>query len=217
LKFRIPDRAILFLLSFLKDVLLSLISLIPSSHLLLQIHQNFPLSLRALRQRFSVNRSVTEFVVCTKCSTLYKLEDCTEKSGNDVVSRKCSFPDHPQRSRRAPCGNVLMKKIKYGTQFKLVPRKTFLYNSGSSALKSILLRPGMLTKCNEWRNYVATDGYLNDIVDGRLWKDFRFVSNRPFLDAPNNVGLALNIDWFNPFENTQCSIGAIYLTLLRML
>ena len=24
----------------------------------------------------------------------------------------------------------------------------------------------------------------------------KFVSNRPFLDAPNNIGLALNIDWF---------------------
>ena len=38
-----------------------------------------------------------------------------------------------------------------------------------------------------------------------------FVDNRPFLDAPNNVGLALNIDWFNPFEHTQYSIGAIII------
>ena len=44
----------------------------------------------------------------------------------------------------------------------------------------------------------------------------KFVSNRPFLDAPNNVGLALNIDWFNPYEHAQYSIGAIYLTILHL-
>ena len=37
-----------------------------------------------------------------------------------------------------------------------------------------------------------------------------------FLDAPNNVGLALNIDWFNPFEHIQYSIGAIYLKILNL-
>ena len=42
-----------------------------------------------------------------------------------------------------------------------------------------------------------------------------FICNRPFLDAPNNFALALNIDWFNPFEHTQYSIGAIYLTVLN--
>ena len=45
---------------------------------------------------------------------------------------------------------------------------------------------------------------------------FKFVSNHPFLDAPNNVGLALNIDWFNPYEHAQYSIGAIYLTILNL-
>jgi len=148
LKFRIPDRAITFLLSFLKGLLSSLISLVPSCLPLLEIHRNFPQSLQSLRQRFSAsNSSTTEFVVCPKCFTLYKLNDCSVKSGREVVSKKCSFiefPNHPQRHRRNPCGALLMKKVKCGTTFKLVPKKTFVYNSITSALKSILLRPGML-------------------------------------------------------------------------
>ena len=34
---------------------------------------------------------------------------------------------------------------------------------------------------------MCSDGYLSDIIDGRLWKEFMFVDGRPFLDAPNNV------------------------------
>ena len=74
----------------------------------------------------------------------------------------------------------------------------------------------MLEQCNECRKFVAADGCLSDVMNGRLWKEFRFVFNRPFLDAPNNAGVALNIDWFNPFEHTQYSIGAIYLTVLNL-
>ena len=220
LKFRVPDRAVTFLLSFLKGLLASLIFMIPSCQPLLEIYRNFPQSLYSLRRRFSTNNgNMKEFVVCTKCFTLYKLDDCSVKDGSEVVSRKCSFiefPNHPQRHRRTPCGALLLKKIKCGTTFKLVPKKTFIYNSVTTALRSILGRPGMLKQCNEWRRFVMPDGDLSDIMDGRLWKDFRFVSNRPFLDAPNNVGLALNIDWFNPFEHTQYSIGAIYLTILNL-
>ena len=74
----------------------------------------------------------------------------------------------------------------------------------------------MLQQCNDWRKFVTTDGSLRDVMDGRLWNEFRCLSNRPFLYAPNNIRLALNIDWFNPFEHTQYSIGAIYLTILNL-
>ena len=54
--------------------------------------------------------------------------------------------------------------------------------------------------CNAWKEYRQCDGVLSDIMDGR---EFRFFNNCPFLDAPNSLGLALNIDWFNPYEHTQ--------------
>lgn len=220
LKFGVPDRAIIFLVSFLKGLIRSFISMIPSSEILQQLYECFPQSLQSLRQRFSANNSsLTEFVICPKCSTLYTRDECVVRVGNSTVSKTCSFiefPNHSQRHRRSPCGALLMKQIKYGSTIKLLPKKTFLYNSVITALKTILLRPGILKQCNDWRRFVATDGVLNDVVDGRIWKEFRFVSNRPFLDAPNNLGIPLNIDWFNPYQHAQYSIGAICLTILNL-
>lgn len=100
---------------------------------------------------------------------------------------------------------------------KLVPKKSFTYNSVVQALSTLLLsRKGLLRQSSEWRNISCGDNVFTDIMDGQVWKDFRFVNNRPFLDAPNNIGLALNIDWFNPFVHTQYSIGVIYLTILNL-
>ena len=49
-----------------------------------------------------------------------------------------------------------------------------------------------------------------------MWKDFIVYEGRPFLDLPNNIVLALNIDWFNPYKHTQYTIGAVYLTILNL-
>ena len=43
------------------------------------------------------------------------------------------------------------------------------------------------------------------------------IGKRPFLSQPNNLCLALNIDWFNPYKETQYSVGGIYLTILNLL
>ena len=37
-----------------------------------------------------------------------------------------------------------------------------------------------------------------------------------FLDIPNNICLSLNIDWFNPFDESPYSAGAIYLVVLNL-
>ena len=49
-----------------------------------------------------------------------------------------------------------------------------------------------------------------------MWKDFIIYEGRPFLDLPNNIVLALNIDSFNPYKHTQYTIGAVYLTILNL-
>ena len=57
---------------------------------------------------------------------------------------------------------------------------------------------------------------LGDVYDGKLWGDFQNIDGRPFLSLPNNLCLALNIDWFNPYEQTPYSIGAIYLSVSNL-
>ena len=42
------------------------------------------------------------------------------------------------------------------------------------------------------------------------------VDDVPFLSAPFNFALQLNVDWFQPFKHTQHSEGAIYLSILNL-
>ena len=107
------------------------------------------------------------------------------------------------------------EKKKYGSKYKLVPLKCFLFNSIIASLRDIMNRPGMLQLCNQWRQHTI-DNELSDIVDGKLWRNFQFQDGRPFLASRNNIALSLNIDWFNPYVHTQYSIGAIYLTILNL-
>ena len=42
------------------------------------------------------------------------------------------------------------------------------------------------------------------------------VGGSPFLAAPYTFGLMLNIDWFQPYSHTICSVGVIYLTIMNL-
>lgn len=110
-----------------------------------------------------------------------------------------------------------MKTIKVGGKNKLIPRKTFVYRSVLKALQMMIERGTFLDKCEQWRSR-NTDNYtLGDIYDdGKVWKDLHHVSQRPFLQLPGNLCFALNIDWFNPYDETPYSAGAIYLVVLNL-
>ena len=80
----------------------------------------------------------------------------------------------------------------------------------------MLSRPGFLDHCEQWRNRNIPDGILADIYDGRVWKEFKCVDGKPFLDIPYNFAFSVNIDWFQPFKHTTDSVGAIYLSILNL-
>ena len=108
-----------------------------------------------------------------------------------------------------------MKTVKVGSKQKLVPRKIYVYRSVINSLKFMARQKGFLDKCEHWRTRDSR-GFLGDIYDGTLWSDFHTIYGRPFLSLPNNLCLALNIDWFNPYKETQYSAGAIYLVILNL-
>ena len=43
-----------------------------------------------------------------------------------------------------------------------------------------------------------------------------YIDGRPFLSLPGNLALMLNIDWFNPFTETEYSVGAIYFAIQNL-
>ena len=72
--------------------------------------------------------------------------------------------------------------------------------------------------CEHWRKRSSkfpTD-FLGDVYEGQVWKSLNVVEKRPFLVLPNNLCLCLNVDWFNPYDETPYSAGAIYLTILNL-
>jgi len=54
---------------------------------------------------------------------------------------------------------------------------------------------------------------LADIYDGRIWKNFPDVSDVPYFTsetADSHLGIMMNLDWFQPFDSSMYSCGAIY-------
>ena len=51
------------------------------------------------------------------------------------------------------------------------------------------------------------------MYDGAIWKSFQVVDGEAFLQVPNNLCFKLNLDWFNPFEHVQYSVGVLYLVV----
>ena len=158
-------------------------------------------------------------MVCSKCNSLYDQSECVIDSRKKKESKRCThvkFPNHPHRSKRNPCNEILLKRVKIGSQYKLIPRKVYVYCSVQQSLKNLARRKDFLNKCDSWRLRQNRTGIMGDIYDGKVWKDLFVIDGRPFLSIPNHLCLGLNIDWFNPFEETPYSVGAIYIVVLNL-
>ena len=112
-----------------------------------------------------------------------------------------------------------MKRVKIGQRYKLVPQKVYVYYSVIKALQRLVRLPGFLESCENWRKRgtEVPSGCLTDVYDGNIWKEWMKTANGvPFLEVPGNLLFMLNIDWFQPFEHTQYSIGVIYLVIQNL-
>ena len=112
-----------------------------------------PSTYNSLTKSIGINldKSITEYVVCTKCSCIYDLASCSEIRFGKQHSKHCkfiAFPDHPHRSQREPCGALLLKEVSCQNSFQLMPRKTYPYCSLKDALTMLVSRPDA---CEHWR------------------------------------------------------------------
>jgi hypothetical protein len=72
----------------------------------------------------SKDSSFVTYVVCPKCNSIYNYDDCVLSRGTTKESKHCkhiAYPNHPQASRRKECGGLLLKKVKSGKSYKLIP------------------------------------------------------------------------------------------------
>ena len=59
-------------------------------------------------------------------------------------------------------------------------------------------------------------GLLTDVFDGKLWWEWAQHNGTAYIDVPRTLLLMLNIDWFQPFDHTQYSVGVIYLVIRNL-
>jgi len=118
-------------------------------------------------------------------------------------------------NQRIPCNYPVVKKIstsKTGDMYR--PSSIYPIVSLSHQLRSLYIKKGFEESCRKWVDRSEDPEQLSDIYDGRIWKTFQDPDeNLPFFRkelSDSRLGLMINLDWFQPYDNSQYSIGAIY-------
>src|SRR6266496_1730425 len=80
-------------------------------------------------------------------------------------------------------------------------------------INSLYQRPEFKQQLLKWTGQHVDNGMLADIYDGKIWKNFPDTSDAPYFTpetADSHLGIMINLDWFQPFESSVYSCGAIY-------
>lgn len=183
----------------------------------------FPTTLYMVKKQLGLNQDrFTKFVICPACHSLYTFKQCyiinpVTKAHELKPCSYAEFPNHPQQSRRKPCGHALLREVILKNNTKaLYPLKVYCYKSLMESISEILGRDRVLDMCEKWRSRKVPEGYLGDVYDGRVWQEFQEVNGKPFLSQSYNVGIMLNCDWFQPFDFSEYSVGVMYAVILNL-
>ena len=84
----------------------------------------------------------------------------------------------------------------------LYPKEVYCFRHLTDSSQDLINKPGFLEHCEKWRSRSTQlpDNVLGDCFEGRVWKEFQLVDGEPFLAAPNNFGLMLNVDLVSPYS-----------------
>ena len=160
-----------------------------------------------------------KFIVCSKCHKLYTYEQACETVNGIKCSKKCGFvryPNHPQGRMRELCGTPLMKVVVSadGKRKSLYPFKTYCYQSIKVALQRLLQRKEIVDALRQPK--VQSDDGFFDIYDGKIWRSLKDHNGRPYFTDKRNLAAIFNIDWFQPFDSSEHSVGAMYMAILNL-
>jgi hypothetical protein len=169
-----------------------------------------------------ISDHATRFAVCESCCKLYNPKDIsTKKAGQTPKILRCThveFPNHVNISRRVSCDTILSKKVR--VQDGIIRKPVSIYpvvNLKQQFLK-LFQQSGFEEACRRWA-YRPSKPQLSDIYDGRIWKSFSDDEGELFFrpeTADSHIGLMLNLDWFQPFETSQYSVGVIYAVICNL-
>ena len=210
-RFRLPDTATDSLIKFIRMVL---------TDANCKMSEDFPTSAYMARNLLGIGKLEKGYAVCLSCNALYNNTKISANQNDQAFTRsKCThveFLNHPIKSKRNPCGSELLKKVPVNNGYVWRPNITYPLIPLKIQLLSMFQRQGFEEQLRKWTNRDVGNESMSDIYDGRIWKTFpssledpnsRFFTPET---ADSNLGIMINLDWFQPFESSEYSTGAIY-------
>ena len=213
----LSDNGLLWLLKFLVSWL-KVLGVEISSEVFENLLLCFPGSLYLVRQFLNLDRDdFNKFVVCPKCTKLYKYDACLEIVNNRQVPKRCTNTYYCRRKKMVCNASMVTRVTLQNGKTCFYPIKYYCARSIIEELEKFLLRKDFASNCELWRNRQMTDGLLADVYDGNLWKEFQTVNGTPFLQKPRNYAFTLNFDFFQPMKHRKdYSVGVFYLAVLNL-
>ena len=182
----------------------------------------FPSTAYMARKSLEIKKKSKNFAVCTDCNKLYNIDEISPNSSTNInfSGFKCTnveFLKHPMKKQRKPCGSELLMKVPANNSYIWRPKMIFPLPCIKTQLTSLYNRPKFEELLRKWTNRDVVTDVMTDIYDGNIWKEFpSSISDQnhskfftPEMDD-SNLGIMINLDWFQPFDSSVYSCGVIY-------
>ena len=212
-RYKLPNVAIDSLFKFLKFFLLT----IDGNKFL-----SFPSSLYMAKKTLGISTNIIKYAAYNKCHKLYDINELSNKTEKQTCSF-VDYPNHIQERFRQKCNNPLVKKIDSSKDSSdnpiFRPIMTFPLVNIKQQLTLFFSQKNFEVSCRKWAERRNETNALFDIYDGRIWKSFEDEHGNPFFTkecADTHIGIMLNMDWFQPFVNSQYSVGVIYAVICNL-
>ena len=167
------------------------------------------------------------FSVCPSCHKLHNVEDVKQHTIQEQKAiKKCGHIQFPNNQHRFQQCDAPLSEQKVLGDGKIINSPKLLYPMANikQQLLQMYQRPNFEKNLRLWANRNVNEEILCDIYDGEIWKNFSKVGKvcddeeeisdeQKFFNkehADDNLGIMINVDWFQPFERTVHSSGAIY-------
>jgi hypothetical protein len=128
------------------------------------------------------------------------------------------YSNNPVSSRKKLCNNELSSLKKNMKNMVAIPRMLYPKPSIKQQLSLLYQRSGFEKMLEQSGTRNPNNNIYADIYDGKVWNTFPFDGSKFFSQetATSNLGLLINLDWFQPFKYTQHSTGAIYASICNL-
>jgi hypothetical protein len=215
-KFNISETATESLIKFVKLILTEIGG---------DAFSDFPNSLYLAKNSLGIKDRFQSFVPCTKCHKLYRKDEVESYRQHETLTiMKCKHVEFPNSLLRRTrlCNTPLSRQKNVSNRIVIQPELIYPFSGIRQQLATMFRRPDFEKSLRHWTNRKQFDDKLTDIYDGQVWRNFKESNEensarffRPEM-ADSHLGLMLNLDWFQPYDGTMHSTGALYAAICNL-